>query len=169
MPSPKKIKEVFERNVKAIKLRPSMAKSTGKSIITINGTTCKIEGSGWSLTGDIGTEAGGNNAGPGPGVYERAALGSCLAIGISQWAAVLEVPIKNLEVIVETDFDARSMLGIENKSPGFTAIRYKIRLESPAPKIEVEKVIEKAEKHSPVRDDFERAIPIESEVIINKT
>lgn len=169
MSNPKTIKEIFERNKKAIELRPSMGKSTGKSIVQVkNGTTCKIEGSGWNLTADIGAEAGGNNAGPNPGVFERAALGSCLAIGISQWAAVLEVPIKNLKVVVETDFDARGMLGVENKPPGFTAIRYKISVESPASKTELRKVIEKAEKHSPVRDDFNRSIPIEREVeIIN--
>lgn len=167
MANPKIIKKAFDRNFKALKLRPSIGRSVGKSTITVkDGTTCKIEDSGWTLTSDIGIEFGGNNAGPNPGVYERAALGSCLAIGISQWAAVLEVPIKNMEIAVETDFDAQGMLGIGGQSPGFTSIRYKISIESPASKIEVQKVIEKAERHSPVRDDYSRAIPIEREIEI---
>ncbi|HET8809065.1 MAG TPA: OsmC family protein [Flavobacteriaceae bacterium] len=170
MTSPQKIKEVFERNAKAIKLRPSMGKSTGKSTIRVeNGTTCKIEGSGWNLTADIGTEQGGNNAGPGPGVLERAALGSCLALGYVQHAALMEIPIDNLLVEVETDFDARGMFGIEDRPPGFTKICYTLYLESPASDAELKKVIAEVDKYSPVRDDFSRAVPIESKVIINRT
>lgn len=162
MADTKTIKEVYERNAKAIKLRPSKGKSIGKSKITVtDGTTCKIEGSGWTLTGDIGTESGGNNAGPGPGVFERAALGSCLAMGYAQQAAVLGVSIDNIEVEIETAFDARGMFGIDNRSPGFSSIKYSVYVESPAPEKEVKKVIEVADIYSPVRDDFSREIPVE--------
>lgn len=168
MSDPKTIKTAFERNKKAIELRPSAGQSTGKSTICVkDGTTCKIECSGWSLTADIGTEAGGNNAGPGPGVLERAALGSCLAIGITQWAALMEVPIDKLEVEVETDFDACGMLGVDDQPPGFTSIRYKVNIKSTASEAEVKKAIEEAEKHSPVRDDFSRTVSIEREITIN--
>lgn len=169
MADPKTLKTTFERNKKAIKLRPSTGKSIGKSKIMVSdGTTCKIEGSGWSLTGDIGIDQGGNNAGPGPGVYERAALGSCLAMGYAQQAAVLEVPINNLEVEIETEFDARGMFDIDNRPPGFSSIKYTVRIESPAPEEEVQKVIDEADSRSPVRDDFKRAVPIERELVIQK-
>lgn len=164
------IKEAFERNKKAVELRPSTGQSTGRSTIYVkDGTTCEIEGSGWNLIADVGENEGGNNAGPGPGVLERAALGSCLAIGISQWAAVMQVPVDSIEVEVETDFDARGMLGVEERSPGFKSIRYKISIESSASEKEVQKVIDEAEKHSPVRDDFTRSIPMEREIRIGDT
>lgn len=171
MADPKTIKEAFERNKKAVELRPSMGHSTGRSTISVrDGTTCEIEGSGWNLTADIGTEEGGNNAGPGPGVLERAALGSCLAIGYSQQAAVMEIPVDKIEVEVETDFDARGMFGIqEQQPPGFTAIRYTVHIESTASEAEIQKVIDAGDNHSPVLDDFSRAIPIEREMNIKST
>lgn len=156
------IKKAWERNAAAVKLRPSVAVSEGKSTIKVTGgTTCTIEGSGWTLTGDVGIAAGGNNAGPGPGVFERAALGSCLAIGYAQQAAVMGVPIEGIEVEIETKFDARGMLGVVDQPPGFTKITYNINITSPAPVAAILKVIDVADQRSPVRDDFRRAIPIE--------
>lgn len=170
MSDPKNLKEVYERNAKAIKLRPSAGKSTGKSKITVrDGTTCTIEGSGWKLISDIGEEAGGHNAGPGPGVFERAALGSCLAMGYSQQAAVMGIPIDAIEVEIETDFDARGMFGIDNQPPGFTKIRYTVNIKSPATEAEVQNVIDMADKCSPVRDDFTRPMPMERKVNIHKS
>ncbi|HLR27037.1 MAG TPA: OsmC family protein [Fodinibius sp.] len=170
MADTKTIKEAFERNKKAVKLRPSAAKSTGKSTIRVrDGTTCEIEGAGWNLTADIGTEEGGNNAGPGPGVLERAVLGSCLAMGYVQMAAVMEVPVEKIEVEVETDFDARGMFDIEEQPPGFTTIRYTVHIESLAPEVEVQKVIDAGDNHSPVLDDFRRPIPVKREIIIMQT
>ncbi|MDZ7694100.1 MAG: OsmC family protein [Balneolaceae bacterium] len=140
MTNQEKIKNAFERNREAVELKPSVGQSTGKSTIRVrDGTTCEIEGSGWNLTADMGTESGGNNAGPGPGVFERAALGSCLAMGYVQKAAVMEVSVEKIEVEVETDFDARGMLGIEERLPGFTAVRYEVYIESTEPEAKVKK------------------------------
>ncbi len=167
MAEPKTIKKAYERNKKAIRLRPSAGQSTGISTVHVrDGTTCEIEGSGWNITADIGTQEGGNNAGPGPGVLERAALGSCLAIGYVQMAAVMEVPVEKIEVEVETDFDARGMFDIEEQPPGFTVIRYSVQIESPASKADIQKVIDAGDSHSPVLDDFRRPVTIEREVTI---
>lgn len=170
MANPKTIKEAFERNKKAVELRPSAGQSTGSSTIRVkDGTTCEIEGSGWNLTADIGTESGGNNAGPGPGALERAALGSCLAMGYAQQAALMEVPVEKIEVEVETDFDARGMFGIKEQPPGFTAIRYTVFIQSPASEAEIQEVIDAGDKHSPVLDDFKRPIPVKREINIQTT
>lgn len=169
MTDPKSIRTAFERNARAVALRPAVGQGTGLTKVRLrDGTTCEIEGSGWKLTADVGVEAGGNNAGPGPGVLERAALGSCLAIGYSTWAARLDVPIEDLEVEVETDFDARGMLAVEKRPPGFTTIRYRVIIQSPASKSALLQVLNQADAHSPVLDDFSRAIPIKRETkIIN--
>ncbi len=162
MANPETIRTTFERNVKAVKLKPAAGQSLGVSRIRVkDGTTCEIEGSGWKLTADVGKTSGGNNAGPGPGVFERAALGSCLAIGYSTWAAAMRVPINAIEVEVETKFDARGMLGVDESPPGFTSIQYKVHIESRASEAEVQKVIDTADRHSPVLDDFTRAISVE--------
>ena len=70
---------------------------------------------------------------PTPGVFGRAAFGSCLVIGYAMWAARLEIPIESLEVEVHSDFDARGELGVSaDVRPGHTAIRYIVRMTSDA-------------------------------------
>lgn len=167
MSDPQTIKEAFERNQRAVKLRPSTGKGTATTKVRLyDGTTCEVEHKHWKFKVDIGKSEGGNDAGPGPGILERGALGSCLAIGYSQRAAVLGVPIDKIEVDVESDFDARGMLYIDERPPGFEALRYKVHIESPASEEEVMQLIEDADNHSPVLDDFRRAIPVKREVTI---
>ncbi len=167
MADPETLRTAFERNARAVALRPSAGQGTGVTKVrVVDGTTCEVESTHWRFTADVGTEAGGNDAGPGPGILERAALGSCLAIGYATWGAKLGVPIDMLEIEVETGFDARGMLAVDDRPPGFTAMRYRVRIESSAPEEKVLAMIEQADAHSPVRDDFARAIPIEREVEI---
>lgn len=170
MADPKIIKEAFVRNQKAVKLRPSLAKKKVVTNIRLHdGTTCEVKHKHWKFKVDIGKSEGGNDAGPGPGILERGALGSCLAIGYSQRAAVLEIPINKIEVDVESEYDASGMLFLNDRPPGFDVLRYKVYIESPASKEEIMKVIEETDKHSPVLDDFKRAIPVEREVTITST
>lgn len=167
MADQKTIKEAFERNQKAVKMRPSMGKSqvTTKVRLT-DGTTCEVEHKHWKFKVDIGTSEGGNDAGPGPGILERGALGSCLAIAYSQRAAVLGIPINRLEVDVESEFDARGMLHIDDRNPGFEKLTYKVYIESKASEEKIMQIIEESDAHSPVLDDFRRAIPVDREVMI---
>ncbi len=167
MADPSVIKEAFERNQKALQMRPSKAKSTATTKVRLfDGTTCEVEHKHWKFKVDIGKSEGGNDAGPGPGILERGALGSCLAIAYSQQAAVLGIPVDSIEIDVESDFDARGMLHLSDDPPGFEALRYKVRIESPASKEKIMQMIEEADQHSPVLDDFSRAIPVERQVEI---
>lgn len=170
MADPKAIKHAFIRNKKALEKRPSIGKSTATTKIRVrNGTTCEITASGKKLLCDVGTEQGGNDAGPGPGILERGALGSCLAMGYSLWAAHLEIPIDSIDVEVESDHDARGQFGITNDPPGFKELRYTVTIESPAPRKTIKELIEKADSHSPVLDDFKRPIPVERKINITLT
>lgn len=167
MSTPELLRETYQRNVKAIALRPSVGMSTGHTTVHLqDGMTCEVDNGDWTFTTDVGTDQGGNDEGPGPGVLERAALGSCLAMGYSQWAALLEVPVEQITVEVESDFDARGTFGIKDQPPGFTRIRYRVTIESSAPEADVQEVIDEAEAHSPVLDDFRRPVPVDREVHI---
>ena len=44
------------------------------------------------------------------GVFTRAGLGSCLAIGYAIHAALMDIPLDDVEVTVETDYDARGAI-----------------------------------------------------------
>lgn len=168
MADPETLRDIYERNAQAIALRPSVGKNTGHTTVRVrDGTTCEVENGPWTFTTDLGTEQGGNDEGPGPGVLERAALGSCLAMGYVQWAALLEIPVEHIEVHVESDFDARGSFGIDDQPPGFTRLRYRVTIESSASEADVQEMIDNADAHSPVLDDFRRPLPVERTVQIN--
>ena len=77
----------FERNAKALSLRPTLGIGTATTTVRVrDGLTCEIEDGPWKLTADMGEKQGGGNQGPNPGVLGRGALGSCLAMSYVMWA-----------------------------------------------------------------------------------
>jgi len=152
------IRTTIERSIKALQLRPALGKKTAVSKIRVDeGLTCHIEEGRWKLTADLSESAGGSGMGPDPGVLGRAALGSCLAMGYVMWAAVREVPISGVEVEVQADFDAGAQYGLGEAPPGYTEVRCRVSIESPAPEKDVMAVVEEAEANSPYYDVFGRA------------
>lgn len=163
-----KIKTAFERSVKALSLRPSLGLGTGTSKVKIkDGLTCEIEEGNWKMIADMPESVGGNATGPTPGVYGRAALGSCLAIGYSLYAAKMNIQLKKLEVEIQADFDDGALFGTSSAVPGYLEIRYIITIESDAPEKEVLQMLDEAEKHSPYLDIFTRAQHCKRETRIN--
>jgi uncharacterized OsmC-like protein len=160
------LKTTLERAIKAVKLRPAMGQGTAATTVRIrDNLTADIEDGGWKLVADEGRDLGGDGHGPDPGVFTRAALGSCLAIGYVMWAAVFEVPIESVEVVVEADYDARGLFGLDDSmAPGWSAVRYTARITSAAPEARVRELVGYADKHSSVLDIIQRAIPVSGEV-----
>src|SRR5439155_7976820 len=104
---------------------------------------------------------GGSGLGPDPGVFARASLGSCLAMGYVMWAAYLGVSIEDLEVTVEGDYDAAAMMGLANdRPPGFSEVRYAVRITSSDNADAVRRLVEKADHLSSILDVFRRAVPV---------
>ena len=154
-----RLREILERNAKAVTLRPSLGQFTGRTRARLKpGLECELEDGAWRLTVGMGEKGGGNNAGPSPGTFGRGALASCLAIGYSMWAARLGVPLNALDVLVEADYDSRGELGAsDDVFPGYLQVRYIVTVDSPATREEVTRVLDAADKYSPYRDVFARA------------
>lgn len=164
-----KIKTTFERNKQLLKIKPSKGQYTTKTTIRLrDGTSCDVEHKHWKFSADIGKTEGGNDAGPGPGILQRGALGSCLAIGYAKWAAYLDIPITDLTVEVEADVDARGSYGIDDITPEHKGMRYNVIIESSAPEEKIREMIDRADKHSPLLADFKKPIKVEREVKIVK-
>ncbi len=158
MSETEKIKLAFGRTVKALSLKPSLGNGTGISKTRIkNGLTCEIEEGKWKFSADMPTSVGGNAEGPTPGVYGRAALGSCLAIGYMMRAAKMGIVIESLEVEVEADYDDGALFGTVEKNAGYSEVRYTIIIESDAAEEDILKLINEADQHSPYLDVFSRA------------
>ena len=86
MTDAKDLKTIQERNIKALKLRPSIGQGTATTVVRVrNGVTCDIEDGGWKLVSDEMPGDGGSGLGPDAGVLVRAGLGSCLAQGYVIW------------------------------------------------------------------------------------
>jgi uncharacterized OsmC-like protein len=172
MSETQKIKTAIQRTQKALTLKPALGKGTGISKVRItNGLTCEVQEGGWKMSVDMPAGVGGDGSAPTPGVYGRAALGSCLAIGYMMKAAEMEILITNLEVEVEADFDDGALLGTADKSipPGYIEIRYTINIESDATEEKIMQMVDNGDAYSPYLDIFTRAQKCIRKVNIHST
>jgi uncharacterized OsmC-like protein len=159
MPTQEKIRSGFQRVAATLAQRPAFGLGTGISKASIrDGLTCQVTEGNWTLIADMPEQVGGNAAGPTPGVFGRAALGSCLAIGYMMRAATMNIPITSLEVEVQADYDDGALFGTApGVPPGYLEIRYTINVESEAPEERIMELLDEADRHSPYLDVFKRA------------
>jgi uncharacterized OsmC-like protein len=165
------IRDAVERQVKAVTLRPSIGQNTAVTHVRWrDGLSCDIEEGAWQLVASMSPKYGGANDGPNPGVFGRAALGSCLAIGYVLWAARLGITIDSLDVAIHADYDARGELGVsDDVTPGYSRIRYIVSVSSPASEDEIRRWLDTADRYSSWRDNLARAVPIERELRVTST
>jgi uncharacterized OsmC-like protein len=166
--SDERLRELLERKVKAVTLRPAIGQGTARTTARLKpGLECEVEEGPWTLKVGMSEKSGGTGAGPNPGILGRAALASCLAISYAQWGARLGVPIDVLDVDVETDYDSRGELGVSNEvPPGYLQVRYRVSITSPASEADVRRLVDTADRYSPYRDVFARAHDVRRELII---
>jgi len=161
------IKSSFERNSKAIAMRPSVGQGTARTRVTLrDGLTCDAEDGAWKLVVDASPKSGGDGRGPDPGVYGRTALGSCLAIAYTMWAARRDITFTSLQVDVEADYDSGGWHGVTDAPPGYRQVRYMVTVESDAPEADVLQSLDEADAHCPYLDVFARAIDVRRAVCL---
>ena len=165
------VRAAIERNVKAIALRPAIAQNTAVTHVRLrDGLSCDIEEGPWRLVAGMSPKLGGTNEGPTPGVFGRAALGSCLAVGYAMWAARLGIVIDSLDIEIHADYDARGELGMSDEvRPGYSQIRYIVHVSSPASEAEIHHWLDTADKFSSWRDNIANPVPLVREVRVSAT
>jgi uncharacterized OsmC-like protein len=166
-----KIKTAIERITHTLKSKPSFGLGTGLSRSTVtDGLTCQVKEGNWTFFVDMPEQAGGNGVGPTPGVYGRAALGSCLAIGYVMRAAAMGIAIRHLEVEVQADYDDGALFGTTtNIPPGYIEVRYSVKVDSDAPEEKIVEMIETADQRSPYLDIFARAQNCKRTILITSS
>lgn len=169
MPDQAHIREVVERNIELLALKPTRGHLTHVTRARLlDGVRCEIEEGPWTFRADLPMKAGGDESAPTPGALGRGALASCLTMGIAIWAARLGVAIDSLEVEVEADFDARGELGMGiGVPPGYSQVRYRVAIESPADRQEIATLLSLAERHSPYLDVFGRSMDLHRALSLN--
>jgi uncharacterized OsmC-like protein len=127
------------------KIIPATARFTG-------GVTCEVTGPhGERLATDMPPAMGGRAGGANPGWLLRGALASCTATVIAMRAAALGIRLQRLEVTVESDSDARGILGMDERiSAGLQAIRTKVKIQGDAADEDLRALVAWADAHSPV-------------------
>jgi hypothetical protein len=84
------------------------------------------------------------------------------------WAVRMDIVLDELSVEVEADYDVRGELGVSpDVPPGYTAMRYAIRVASMAPESTVRAMVEKAVKTSSYLDNFARGVAVSGEIHVN--
>jgi len=168
MNATRSIREICERNARMLALRPDRGHLSATTRARVeDGLRCSIREGEWTLAADMPVKAGGAGSAPTPGTLGRGALASCLAMGITMWAARLDVALDAVEVEVQADFDARGELGVGNVQAGYREVRVMVRIASPEPETRVAAVVEAAKRHSPYLDVFGRAQSMRCELEID--
>lgn len=164
------IRAALERLDSVVARNPEFGASTDRSIVTVStGLRCSIEEGPWRLEADLSESIGGSGLAPTPGVYGRAALGSCLAMGYQLAAARLNVELTSVRVEIEADSEVAGMLSSSSAArPGYRAVRYHVAIESSAAAADVQAVIDQADRLSPYRDVFASATPLQRTISINR-
>lgn len=159
------IKTKLERNVRAVTLRPSVGQGTATATARLgDDLNCEIRDGAFTLQAGMTEKYGGDGSAPNPGALGRSALASCLVIGYAMWAARREIPIEELTVTVEADYDVRGELGVDDSvTPAYTGVRVKVSVRSPAPAADVEAMLEHADRHSSWLRIFTDPVPVEVE------
>lgn len=162
------IAPALERLHAALANRPGFGHSTATSVSTLAGRVrCTTAEGSTVIETDLKPGLGGDAAAPSPTALVRAALGACLAIGYRLRAAEFGVELTTVRVTVETESELRGMLDPDSAvPPGFTDVRCHVEIESPAPASDVERIIELADRLSPVLDVLTRPHAIERTVSI---
>jgi len=149
------VNEAIENLRSSISADPSKAraKNVPATARLVNGLQCELKGPyGERVLTDMPPAMGGGASGPNPGWLMRGAIASCTATVIAMRAAQTGIEVGALEVSVETDYDLRGILGMdESVSAGHQAIRMNVKIGSPsASPEELRALVEWAEAHSPV-------------------
>ncbi|NIQ39700.1 MAG: OsmC family peroxiredoxin [Proteobacteria bacterium] len=103
----------------------------------------------------------GEDHGANPVEYALTALAGCLTTSLVYHAAARGIKIDEVESKLEGDLDLRGFLGMsENVRNGYDNIRVTFNVKADAPKEEIEKLVELAQKRSPVFDIVSNPVPV---------
>jgi uncharacterized OsmC-like protein len=148
---------------------PERARSTdfAASAVIEDGLRCRVDGvGGAAIYTDMTSGVGGRSTAPSPGWFTRAGHASCEATLISMRAAELGIRLQRVEVLVDSESDARGLLAMNDEVPAgplSSRIRVRITAHGVDPRV-LHALVEWADRYSPISDMVRRAIPVSVEV-----
>lgn len=121
---------------------------------------------GWHVETDMARSVGGTASAPSPGWLFRAALASCDAVLIAMQCVEEGVELSALETQVTSESDGRGLLGDPSTPPGPLNVTLEVRIEARnRSRAELEAIVERALRRSPVSDAVRREIPVQVRLV----
>lgn len=124
-------RDALERAQRVFLEKPAAARKTNAMATAFwrDGLLCEITGpTGEKAITDMPEPMGGMGSGPNPGWLLRAGMASCTATAIAMRAAMLGVELRHVEVCVESESDARGLVGMPNVPTTLANLRMSIKL-----------------------------------------
>jgi uncharacterized OsmC-like protein len=159
--SPAGLKDLYERKRRAMLRRPSFARTSGQAYVRLrrhDDLCCEVEEATFRTRIDQSVEGGGGGTAPHPAQMMRAALVACLAMGYRMWGARLDVEIGEVEVDVVCETDVRGQMGLADVPVGWQRIVVDVCIASRASDAEVRRVVETADRLSPLLGNLSATI-----------
>ena len=150
------------RAIAVFEKRPNKAQVTNKGTATVDdGLVCVFSDGTDTIGIDMPEAIGGTGTGPSPGFFGRAALCSCIAIGIKMTATRERFPLGSISVFVEQDADNRGVLGVDGVSAAPLGTRISIDISSSASAEEIRDLVDRALQTDPWYLAFCQAQPVQ--------
>ena len=150
------------RAIAVFEKRPNRAQvvNTGTAVVK-DGLVCAFSDGNHAIDIDMPEAIGGTATAPSPGYFGRAAICSCIAIGIKMTAARENLALNSVSVSIEQDFDNRGVLGMPETSAVPSDTRIAIAISSSAPAQKVEDLVDRALRIDPWYLSFQHAQPVQ--------
>lgn len=106
----------------------------------------------------------GNNEGGNPVEFLLHALAGCVTTTFVLHAAARGIRIRSLSTRLDGDINLQGLLGLdESVSPGYEAIRIRLKVEADCSERELDDLLVYAQRHSPVCNTVCRPVPVKVE------
>jgi len=139
-----------QRVISAYTKRPNLAMIIDRGTAEVHdGLTCTYEQGGHSVCMDMPTAIGGDDQGPTPGYFGRAAICGCIAMGIKMTATRENLRIQSVRVGIEQDFDDRGILAMNGADAAPQDTRIIIEIVSQEAQNRVNEIVDTALAHDP--------------------
>ena len=128
----------------------------------VDGLRVHVEGpNGWTADTDMARALGGEASAPSPGWLMRAAVASCDAVLVAMQAAEEGVTLDRLEAHVTSESDDRGLVGGADVPAGPERVSLTVSLSAAGrSQDELEALVRRALKRSPVSEALSRSVPI---------
>jgi uncharacterized OsmC-like protein len=124
----------------------------------------------FEIRSDEPLELLGESTAPNPQELLMAALNACMPVGYAANAATMGIKLDKLEIETEGQLDLRGFLGLDPTiKAGYEEVHYTVRIQSSAPRSQLEELHQRIMKTSPKVSNFATAIQMVPNLVINQS